>query len=178
MKKFFSYLLIISIIANSTAFAKSVNLHTEPKAESKTLGTVDPEAGVTIVYTPKNSEWIKVANPTNGDVGWIKSSELGKNHYNVRVVTSDKGNQTYKVFQFGSDHSQYSQEQIEKEMQRFQEHQQMVHKQIAHMFNDLFYFQQPFLFSQPIFVPVVMVPENANPKHASTTQPAEKTQKS
>jgi hypothetical protein len=32
-----------------------------------------------------------VANPTNGDDGWVKSSDLGGNDYSMRVITFGDG---------------------------------------------------------------------------------------
>ena len=172
MKKIFTYLLMISIVESSPTFAKTIPLYSEPKSDSKTSGTVNTETGVTIVYTPKNSEWIKVANPSNGDVGWVKSNDLGNHQYNMQVITSDNGKQSYRVYQFGTN-KQYTKEQIDKEMKRFEEQQHMLHQHIGQLFNDVFYFPQPFIFSHPIFVPVVLQ-ENPNPKNTPDTNKEQK----
>jgi uncharacterized protein YraI len=153
MKRLLSYVIVAMLFVTATVFAKTINLYAGPKTDTTVTGTVNIEDGVTIVYTPKSGDWIKVANPTNGDVGWIKSSDLGGNGYNMRIMTSGDGTHSYSVYQFGTGSSQYNQQQLEKEMQQFEQQQRMMQIHMAHMFNDMFY------FPQPMFIPVVMVPE-------------------
>jgi hypothetical protein len=160
MKRLLSYLFVVTLFASSTVFAKTIHLYSEPKTDSKINGTVNIENGVTIVYTPKTGDWIKVANPANGDVGWIKSSDLGGNGYNMRIVSSGNGDNGYSFYQFHAGNGQYSQ-QLEKEMRQFEQQQRMMQASMLNMFNHLFY------FPQPVLVPVVMVPEQ--PKRQKTT---------
>lgn len=173
MKRLLFYAFVVMLFATAPVFAKTINLYSEPKTDSKVTGTVNIEDGVTIVYTPKSGEWIKVANPTNGDVGWIKSSDLGGNGYNMRIMTSGDGTHSYSVYQFGAGSSQYNQQQLEKKMRQFEKQQRMMQIHMAHMFNDMFY------FPQPIFIPVLMVPEQPKlqktspAKRPQTVQPAQ-----
>lgn len=152
IKQFITSILLVALsLVTMNSFAKKINLYAEPKANSKVTGTVDSAKGVTIVYTPKAGEWIKVANPENGDVGWIKSSDLGGNPYNMRVITNGDGTHHYSIYQFGGYNSKMNQEKIDKEMQQFQKQQRMIQIHMNHLFNDMFY------FSQPLFVPVMML---------------------
>jgi uncharacterized protein YraI len=177
MKRLLSYIFVVAMLfASATAFAKTINLYSEPKTDSKVAGTVNTEAGVTIVYTPKNSEWIKVANPTNGDVGWVKSNDLGNNGYNMRIITSADGTHSYSVYQFNAGSRQYNQQQLEREIQQFEQQQRMMRIHMAHMFNDMFY------IPQPIFIPVMMMPEQPKlqktpsakaPQATQTVKPAQ-----
>jgi hypothetical protein len=169
MKRLLSYTAMIGMVCTtSIAFAKAINLYAEPKTDSKIVGSANTETGITIVYTPKNSEWIKIANPTNGDVGWVKSSELGNNGYNMRIITTGDGAHNYNIYQLGTGGTQYTKQQLEKQMQQFEQQQRMLQKHIKQMFNDM------FNFTQPIFVPVVMMPE---PPKASTAKEAQTAQK-
>jgi hypothetical protein len=103
MKRLALYTFAIAMLFTSAAgFAKNINLYAEPKTNSKVTGTANPEAGITIVYTPPSGDWIKVANPNNGDVGWVKSSDLGGKGYNMRVITSTDGMHSYNFYQFGT----------------------------------------------------------------------------
>jgi uncharacterized protein YraI len=163
MKRLLSYTFVATLLlASATVFAKNINLYAEPKTDSKVAGTVDTDAAVTIVYTPKSGEWIKVANPTNGDVGWVKSNELGAKGFNMRVITSGDGTHSYSVYQFGGANSQYNQQQLEKEVQQFEQQQSMMQIHMARLFNDMFNF--PFYFPQPVFVPVIMQPPQPLPQ--------------
>jgi len=164
-------LVVFMLFATATTVsAKTINLYSEPKTDSKVAGTMNTEAGVTMVYTPKSSEWIKVANPSNGDVGWVKANDLGGAGFNMRVFTSGDGLHRYSVYQLGSGNSQFNQKQLENEMRNIEQQQRMMRIHMAHMFNDMFY------FPQPVFVPVVMVPERpklqktASAKATHTTQ--------
>lgn len=161
MNRFLSSACVVMLLASASASAKNINLYTEPKADSKVVGTVNSEHGVTIVFTPKTGDWIKVANPENGEVGWVKSSELGGNGYNMRITTAGDGAHKYSVYQFGTGGAKYSQQQLEREMRLFEQQQRMMQWHMAHMFNDMFY------FPQPIFVPVMVVPEKPKPQKAS-----------
>lgn len=146
----FEGLAVTMLFACATVSAKTINLYSEPKTDSKVASTINTEDGVTIVYTPKSGEWIKVANPSNGDVGWVKSNDLGGDGYNMRVFNSGNGTHHYSVYQFGTGNSQFNQKQLENEMQLFEQQQRMMQIHMAHMFNDAFY------FPQPIFVPVLV----------------------
>lgn len=148
----YDVLIVIMLFSSATVSAKTLNLYSEPKTDSKIVGNLNTETGVTLVYTPKTGEWIKVANPNNGEVGWVKSSDLGENTYNMRVFTSKNGTYSYNVYQFGTGNSQIEQKQLESKMRHF-EQQRMMQMHMAHLFNDMFY------FPQPIFVPVVVMHE-------------------
>lgn len=167
---------MVMLFSTTTVIAKTINLYAEPKTDSKVTGVVNTDAGVTIVYTPKSGEWIKVANPNNGDVGWIKSSGLDANGYNMRLFTSGNGTHNYSFYQLGSGHSQFSQKQIENNMRNFEKQQRMMQMHMAHMVNDMFY------FPHPVFVPIVLMPEQhkmqktSSVKEPHITQTVQKTQ--
>ena len=151
MKKTLSYTFFVAMLfATTTALAKTVNLYLEPKAGSKLVSTLNTNAGITIVYSPKSGEWVKVANPANGDVGWVKYRDLGSNAYNMRIITSDNGKHSFRVYQFSTGANSYNPQQLEKEMRQFEQQQRMMQAQMAHVFNDMVY------FPQPIFIPVVV----------------------
>lgn len=153
-----SAIFAIFILLSVTTFAKTINLYSEPKTDSKTTGTVNTAKGVTIVYTPKSGEWIKVANPENGDVGWVKSGDLGSDSYKMRITTSSDGSRNYSIYQFGSGNNQYNQQQIEMQMRQFEHQRRLMRMQMAQMFSDLFY------FPQPVFIPVVYAPNDSTRK--------------
>jgi len=162
-----SSLLAVMAFGAATAFAKTINLYSEPKTDSKVTGTVNTENGVTIVYTPKSGEWIKIANPANGDVGWVKLSDLGGNNYNIRVISAGDGAHSYSFYQSGGNTVQYSQEQFDKQMQQFEKQQRMMQIHMNHMLSDGFY------FPQPVFVPVVMMPVTSKEKKAPAMKSTE-----
>lgn len=183
MKPLFKFIGITGLLLATTGgFAKTLNLYTEPRSDSKVSGNVNTENGVTIVYTPKTDEWIKIANPTNGDVGWIKSSDLGNNTYSMRMITSDGRSHNLQAYQFGFGKDQVTQQQLENEMRQFEHQQRLMQMHLARLFDDMMY------FPQPVFVPVVLAPtgheEAAKPsakpvqtQALTTTSPASKNSK-
>ena len=70
------FCIVISLLIISNSFAKSVNLFEHPNIESKILASMDSERGVIVIYSPKKSEWTKVADPSSGNIGWIKNFDL------------------------------------------------------------------------------------------------------
>lgn len=88
-----SFILLLGLaLSVNLAYADSVNLHQEPKADSPTTASIDLAKGVVPIYTPANSEWIKVADPTNGNVGWIKQSDFkNANSASIKVTQEAVG---------------------------------------------------------------------------------------
>jgi hypothetical protein len=83
-------------------YAKTINLLESPQDNAKVTGTVDLASGIIPVFTPKEGDWIKVANPVNGDVGWIKKTDLKDSKGNIisvqQQVSEDKsGGKTQSV---------------------------------------------------------------------------------
>ena len=60
----------------SMALAKEVNLYDQPKTDAKVIGRVDLATGVVPIFTSKEGDWMKVGDPKDGNVGWIKSNEM------------------------------------------------------------------------------------------------------
>jgi SH3-like domain-containing protein len=80
LRRFFSIsaLFITALLAASVSFAKNINLYEQPKTDAKVVATIDPAQGIVPIYTPDKSEWVKIGDPRNGNVGWVKSSDLAK----------------------------------------------------------------------------------------------------
>lgn len=154
MKRLFYHALVMAtLFTTTTIYAKTITLYSEPKMDSKVAGTMDTEGGITIVYTPKRGEWIKIANPANGNVGWVKSSILEGDSYNMRIFASRKGAHSYSVYQLDNGNSISNQHPIENEMRNFEQEQLMMQKHIARMLNDMSY------FPRATFVPVFLMVE-------------------
>lgn len=151
-------LTLFTISSSSFCLAKTINYYDQPKAESKLLGTMDSEAGVITIYKPKEGDWIKVADPRNGNVGWIKTSELGNTNFNLKVINSNNGNQTYQVIQF-SNAEPMSNSQINEYIKKMQERQKRMNQDMQKMMDDLI--QDPWfgLGHFPTIMPIIVVPE-------------------
>jgi len=76
MKKMLVLVLFCLSIIASSAYANSIKLYEQPNDSAKVVTTLKAGTQLIPIYQPKQGDWIKVANPKNGDVGWIKASDI------------------------------------------------------------------------------------------------------
>lgn len=175
------YAAIISSIAlfsATSALAKDVSLYDQPKADAKVVGNIDLSAGVIPIFTTKQGDWMKVGDPRNGNVGWIKSSDISSSGgptsftFTQKTISNGKEPQTYQIIQFGSG-QKMTPEQMQV-LQQLQQQQQNFQKQwhdLMSQMNDQF--QHDWIMPTmgfPVIMPVVVVPARA-----PVTQPAANT---
>ncbi len=75
--------LLVLLLVPVMSHAAIVNLREQPTDQSKIIGTADLSAGIIPIYTPRNSQWTKIADPSNGNTGWIKTNELKDSKGNI-----------------------------------------------------------------------------------------------
>jgi len=150
------FVLICSILITNVSQAKLINFYNQPMDNAKILGSMDSEAGVITIFTPKDSQWIKVADPRNGNVGWIKSSDLNVSGVSYNVITTGNGKQNYQVIQFGTGPSM-SPEEVAQMTKQIQRRQEAIQKNMQQMVRDMF--NDPFWGSKPLIMPIVVMPE-------------------
>jgi hypothetical protein len=165
LKHYFASTFLTSLLLSSATFAKPINLYNEPKKEAKTIGTLDSEAGIISIFTPKNSEWMKVADPRNGNVGWIKSSEINNTRMTFNVMSSQEGGHSYQIIQYGNS-KPYTEDQLKQMQARQEALQKDMQKMVANMFDD---FHHPWM-NFPMIMPVVVIPEKAIVKETHVNQ--------
>jgi hypothetical protein len=149
-----SSLLISLTISN--AFARAVTMYDEPKAGAKSVGTIDSSKPLVPIFTSKDGDWMKVGNPDNGDVGWVKASDLSAGtgsgfSFSQQTVGTSSGPKT--TIQFGVPQSM-TPDQI-KEMQKRQE---QLQQSIQKMTEDMQSAYSNLPPGVPVFMPVIMVP--------------------
>jgi len=72
MKKMLPLIIFCLSIITSTVYAKDIKMYEKPNAKSHVVSLLKPGQQLIPVYYPNKGDWIKVANPKNGDVGWVK----------------------------------------------------------------------------------------------------------
>jgi hypothetical protein len=162
-------IFLISLLLSSTTFAKTIQLFDEPKKEAKVVGTLDSDVGIISIYTPKNSEWIKVADPRNGNVGWIKSTDMNGTRMNFNVTSTGNGGQNYQIIQYGN-----AKPLTPEQIKQMHDREAAFQRDMQKMMHDMFYdFPHPWM-NFPVILPVMMVPEKAvaRPGNPSGTAPA------
>lgn len=169
--------LVSGLALSFGVFAKTINLYDQPMTTSKVVGSIDTASGVIPIFTPKGGEWVKVGDPRNGNVGWIKSSDLASGtttsfSFTQKFENDGKAPETYKI-EFGNLPSLNTQQSVEmiKKMQSQQEAiQKSMQKVMQEMMSNIYklYQQQPQLLhdngKSAIIMPIVIVP-------AATLQP-------
>lgn len=181
-KRHIRYISLTALIffVTTLAFAKPINLYFEPKQDSKVVETMNSEKGVITIFQPKNSDWIKVANPQNGNVGWVKMNELSNTQFNLQIIQSGNGPQQYQVIQYGNMPPAQSQS-INASIEQMQKRQQLIQKEMQQNMQNMFRLMQEEWANFPMIVPVVMTIDkkqpatNTNEKAIKTPPPAVKT---
>lgn len=174
----FRYIImaITSFIAcclSTNSFAKTLNLHAEPKQESKIIETVNADTGVITIFQPKNSDWIKVANPQNGNVGWVKTKELTNTQFNLQVIQSNDGPRHYQVIQYGNVPPEKNQS-ISTMIEQMEKRQQIIQKEMQQNMQMMFKEMQSHWANFPMIVPVE--PTQSEPTKTAATPPPPKQQ--
>lgn len=167
-------LLLSLALGLNLAYADTVNLHQEPKADSPTTASIDLAKGVVPIYTPANSEWIKVADPSNGNVGWIKQSDFkNANSASIKVSQEVVGadgkvkSSGYQI-QVGNPADTNKMRQLQENVQR---NMQMQIQDMVNGMNNLYQKQMKLLEDSGYYVP----PTNTKaPVTSATPAPATK----
>jgi hypothetical protein len=162
-------LATICIVFSSLAFAKTINLYDQPQSTSKVVATIDTSNGVVSIYSPEKSDWMKIGDPKNGNVGWVKKSDLGDAKINFNIMTSGSNGQNYQVFQFGNS-APYSSKDATKAMQDIEAKQKVIQQEIQKSMQQLYQNAFQMWQTMPMMVPVVVVPEKAAPAKTTTTK--------
>lgn len=75
-----------------------ISLYEQPDTTSKVTGTVDLSKGIMVIFSKDG--WTKIANPANGDVGWVKDETLktqGISYIKNVIKQSNGPNQTLQT---------------------------------------------------------------------------------
>lgn len=136
--------------------SKPITVYENPDAKSKVIATIS--AGETIIPFFEQKDWIKMADPKNGQVGWVIKTELSKNTQTVVSINNPGANQyivtqkskaggstnTYSVVEYSND-PKVNQQQAAELIKQIQTQQQ----QMQERFNKIF--AQPIvIIQQPV----------------------------
>lgn len=166
-----SLLCSLLSIVPSFVYAKTINLYDQPKNDAKVLQQIDLSTGIIPIFTPKEGGWMKVADPKNGNVGWIKSSDINNAGssssvtFTQQIINDGKTPNTYQVIQFGQQ-PKLTNAEVQAVVQKMQIQQQSVQenmqKAVQNMVKDINnlydYHQQLNKNTTPIIMPILVVP--------------------
>jgi hypothetical protein len=159
-----SLALCLMAFISTNLFAKTITLYDQPNATAKTIGTIDSEKGLIPIFTPKDGQWVKIANPLDGTVGWAKASDLkieNKNGYTIseQVISQGKGPQSF-IIKFGETKPLTDAEKAEL-TKKMQERQQLFQKNMQHILQDISTQFNDISTHFPVIMPIVLVPEQS-----------------
>ncbi len=167
-----SAIFVLAMFAHSeSGFAKTINLYDQPKEDSKIVGNIDLAVGLINIYVPKEGGWVKVGDPRNGNVGWVKTGELGNTPLTYNVTNSKDGVNSYHIIQYGNS-KPYTPEQVKAAMAQMQKREQALERDMQLMMHDMFADMHGWMH-MPMFMPVLVVPEKSlQPAPSSAKAPA------
>lgn len=160
--------LILMTFFSANAIAKEVNLYENADATSKVVGKIDAAKGLVPIFTKPDGTWLKVGDPRNGNVGWVKASDLINSgtgpssvSYQQQIINDGKGvPRAYQVMQFGNEdkaaiekRGQEFNKQITNPNNTIEQNIQSVIQTISPEFNKI-YQQQKTNPGSPVTVPL------------------------
>ncbi|MDF1760028.1 MAG: SH3 domain-containing protein [Coxiellaceae bacterium] len=170
------------VSAVGVSWAAGISLYQAPDVKSTVATQVKTGQRLIPIYQSKDHKgWIKVANPADGKVGWMKMKSATdathppkamtqqSNHgFEQRVITTTEkdGPKQYKVIEYsGSD--KLNHKQVQKLIQSMERRNAQMQADMNRMMNDMrtnFFGFQPI--EPPVVERVVLVPVQADAKDA------------
>jgi len=104
--KLFIFVLLFLVIVSKNILAKSddLNVYDKPEDSAKVATTIKNDQEIIPIFYPKDNKWVKIANPQNGDTGWVKADQIKspKTVTKITVADNQKNNnstETYRMIQ-------------------------------------------------------------------------------
>jgi len=177
---FILFSLFFILINASSALAASLKLYDQPKSDAKQIGTIHSETGIIPIFSSQNSDWMKVGDPSNGNVGWVKTSDLNALHshsntqYTItqQIIDTGKGPQGFQIVGYGPP-KPLTPEQSQAITKEMRLRQQVIEQNMQKMMHDMF---QGFPLIMPVVIMPVATPNNSIPP-TSTLENDKKTKK-
>lgn len=174
----FSALTAAILLAFSgSALAAKINLYDSPTDTAKITGTIDLAAGIIPIFTPPNSTWTKVADPANGNTGWVKNSELKDDKGNMITFQQKVGTdgQTKSVeisSSYGTPPTPEQKKTLEEQSKQNMDAAIQLQNQANQLLNDAKkIYQQQMETMQKAGYPMVTLP-GMNPQPTTPAAPA------
>ncbi len=75
-------------LMTTATFAATINMHEKPSADSKVVASVASDTPLKSIFYTEQKDWVKVGNPQNGEVGWIKAAEFKETPGIIKINSS------------------------------------------------------------------------------------------
>lgn len=159
-------LTAFTLIFSTILFAQSITIYDQPGSNAKSVGKIDISTGIIPIFKPAPGDWVKVADPHNGNVGWVKAKDM-ENLNEAR---------TYQIIQYGKQ-NKMTDEQISAMVKKMRDQEETMQKAFQNMFNtmnQLFQEEWHRLGQEgvfPVIMPIVVTPMEKMPADVKN-QPA------
>jgi SH3-like domain-containing protein len=171
-------ILLISLMLAPISYAQEINLYEQPDSKTKVVGKADTASGIIPIFKPQSGDWVKVADPRNGNVGWVKQSD----------INSANDSRTYQIIQYGKQ-NKMSDAEIQAMVKKMQQQQELLQKSFQNIFNNMNkMFEDEWQRlkrdgASPIMMPIIIMPgqkipteqlpqNHAKPQAAPVSSPA------
>jgi len=150
-----------------------IQLYEKPDTASSVIATVKPDSSLITIF--QKDEWLKVANPSNGDVGWTRRADLQAASapliyvHTYRKKTDKNGDNGYYVIQYTGTQN-LSKKQIETLIKHAKKQQEATRKTMEHFteesIKEMARFDKEltdpefFHINIPVQQPIIIVPES------------------
>lgn len=163
-RKSLNFLIFSLLISLFSSVAHALDLYEQPNNKSKVIATISKGQPLIPIYF--QNDWVKVADPSNGNVGWVNRKTLSDEGYpTFQVKTFGKetknGNmQGYQIIQYSSGAQPLDQKQMDAMIKSFQIQESDMQKQMHQAFEA---WSQPILV--PVLQPIILMPEKSDKKN-------------
>lgn len=91
-KKLFTFALLFLVIASKNASAKvdDLSVYDKPEENAKIVTTIKNDQEIIPIFYPKDGKWVKIADPQNGDTGWVKAEKIKSPKTVTKITVADK----------------------------------------------------------------------------------------
>lgn len=176
MKKIINCLLgFFVLIFAAAVFATTLNIYEKPDENSKLIATMKTGDQLMPIFYTEKRDWVKVANPKNGEVGWAKVKELQGpiiiTSFNDKVMQQQivgdtaKNPQVYSIIQYTGpkelkpEDAQEMAKKIQKQQQEMENSMRQMQKNMQLMIQDMFKSFDRSFYTFPVIQPVIVVPD-------------------
>jgi hypothetical protein len=139
------FISLAALLFSAVVSAQPISIYDQPNQNAKIVGTADLSTGIIPIFTPeKGGDWMKIADPRNGNVGWIKTSDLknakGSENsvtFTQKIISNDSAPHSFQVIQVGNSPTQLTDQQVQAFVQKMKIEQQSIQQSFQGIMKDM-----------------------------------------
>lgn len=172
-------------VNTATPTTKTITLYTAPDTKASVAAKATASSDLIPIFYPPNSTWVKVADPSNGNVGWVEIDTLkrldlwptAQGMMQRKVITTTTEQSTngpiYKVVEYSSGPQKLTPAQANALIAKVQAQQEQVNaafqSSMQSMLNQMHQLTNESFSYFPMMQPIIVVPVAAEAAPAVQT---------